>query len=75
MSSVVSRPAFVLARVCAASVPVVISVLDAHQREARGQLVDVVVGRATAGTREQQGSGLPRCARGRRRGLCGGVTP
>jgi hypothetical protein len=56
MSSVVLRPPFVLARVLGHEwLPVLISVLDAQQREPRGQLVDVVVGRATAGTREQQG--------------------
>ena len=34
--------------------PVAISVLDPQQREARGQLVDVVVRRAAARTRKQQ---------------------
>ena len=55
MPSLLPRPAFVSAGVCAARAPGRDSVLDPQQREARGQLVDVVVRRAAARTREQQG--------------------
>jgi len=54
MSPVVSRPAFACARTRSERMPGD-SFCDAQQRETRGQLVDVVVGGAPAGTRGQQG--------------------